>query len=235
MMQNSRDMIKHSINATGQRTVHDTDRSMAAPVPRRNRLTPEGEIVADPARGLLMGNRGRLHRADGTSRAALWTTKAWIACVLSFRGRRREIMAPGSYTELFFLDEATAYAAGHRPCAECRRADYLAFRTLWEEAFGACRAPEIDAALHAARVGRDRSKVVFPASADDLPDGTMIRTGGGPAVLLGGSAMPWAPGGYGAPCPRPRGTVAVLTPAPVVTLFREGLVPALHPTAGRAG
>ena len=204
-------------------------------MPLRNRVTPEGEIVADPARGTLMGNRGRLHRADGSFGAALWTTKAWIACALSFGGRRREIMAPGSYTELFFLDEATAFAAGHRPCAECRRSAYLDFRALWECAFGPARAPAIDAALHAARVGRDRSKVVFDAAADSLPDGTMIRTDSGAALILGPAMLPWNPGGYGAPRPRPSGTVTVLTPAPFVVLFRAGLRPGLHRSAEGTG
>jgi hypothetical protein len=204
-------------------------------MPLRNRVTPEAEIVADPARGTLMGNRGRLHRADGTFGAALWTTKAWIACALSFRGRRREIMAPGAYTELFFLDEATAFAAGHRPCAECRRAAFVNFRALWEGAFGPARAPAIDAALHAARVGRDRSKIVFDAAAETLPDGTMIRTATGPALILGPAILPWGPGGYGTPRPRPGGTVSVLTPAPVVVLFRAGLRPGLHATAVSGG
>jgi hypothetical protein len=204
-------------------------------MPLRNRVTPEGEIVADPARGTLMGNRGRLHGVDGRFGAALWTTKAWIACALAFRGRRREIMAPGSFTELFFLDEATAFAAGHRPCAECRRAAYRGFRAHWEGAFGLARAPEIDAALHAARVRRDRSKVTFDAAAETLPDGTMIRTATGPALILGPALLPWGPGGYGAPRPRPRGAVTVLTTAPVVALFRAGLRPGLHPSAEDGG
>jgi len=201
-------------------------------MPQRNRVTPEGEIIADPARGALMGNRGRLHHADGTPRPSLWTTRAWIACALSFGDRRRRIMAPGSYTELFFLDEATAFAAGHRPCAECRRAEFRAFRALWEGKFGPARAPGIDAALHAARVGRDRSKVTFDAATETLPDGTMIRTETGPALLLGRKALPWTPGGYGESRPRPAGMAAVLTPAPTVALFRAGLRPAIHPTAG---
>jgi hypothetical protein len=203
------------------------------PMPRRNRVSPEGEILADPARGLLMGNRGRLHRADGSLGRALWTTRAWIACALAFRGRRRAIMAPGSYTELFFLDEATAYAAGHRPCAECRRADFLAFRTLWEDAFGPARAPQIDAALHASRVGPDRTKAVFEADAGELPAGTMIRTATGPALLRDDAALPWTPAGYAAAGPRPEGRAIVLTPAPVVALYRAGLRPGLHPTAAR--
>jgi hypothetical protein len=200
-------------------------------LPRQNRVTPEGEIVADPARGTLMGNRGRLHRPDGTLGTARWTTTAWIACALRFKDRRRTIMAPGSYTELFFLDEATAYAAGHRPCAECRRQAFRAFRDLWGAVHGPASAPEIDADLHAARTRRDRTKVTYEASAIDLPDGTMIRSAQGPALLRGGAALPWNPGGYGPPVDRPAGRTTVLTPAPTVALFRAGLCPELHPTA----
>lgn len=200
-------------------------------MPLRNRMTPEGEIVAHPARGTLMGNRGRLHRPDRTLGPALWTTKAWIACALVFRDRRRRIMDPASYTELFFLDEATACAAGHRPCAECRRAEFRAFRALWEDAFGPARAPLIDAALHAARIRRDRSRVTFAKDARTLPDGTMIRTAAGPALLLGDTLRPWTAEGYGPPRPRPDGAVTVLTPAPIVTLFSAGLRPGLHASA----
>lgn len=199
-------------------------------MPLPNRVTPEGRITAHPARGTLMGNRGRLHRADRTLGPALWTTKAWIACALSFRDRRRTVMGAG-YTELFFLDEATACAAGHRPCAACRRADFRAFRDLWRDALGAASAPEIDTALHAARTRRDGTKVTFEAPARDLPDGTMIRTPDGPALLLAATALPWTPAGYGAPAPRPRGTATVLTPAPIVALLRAGLSIALHPSA----
>jgi hypothetical protein len=166
-------------------------------MPRQNRVTPEGDIVADPARGALMGNRGRLHEPDGTLGTARWATKAWIACALSFKDRRRTIMAPGSYTELFFLDEATACAAGHRPCAECRRAAFRAFRDLWAATHGPATAPQIDAVLHAARVRRDRTKITFQAAAATLPSGTMIRTATGPALILGDAALPWTPSGYG--------------------------------------
>ena len=229
------DRIKRSINVRFQQTVHDEARRREHLMPLRNRVTPEGEIVADPANGTLMGNRGRLHRADESFGAPLWTTKAWIACALSFRGRRREIMAPGSHTELFFLDEATAFAAGHWPCAECRRAAHLGFRALWEGAFGPARTPGIDAALHAARVGRGRTEVVFEAAAETLPDGTMIRTATGPVLILGPAVLPWGPAGYGASCTRPRVSVTVLTPAPLVVLFRAGLRPGLHATAEGGG
>jgi hypothetical protein len=200
-------------------------------MPRRNRITPDGDIVADPARGTLMGNRGRLHGPDGRLGTARWTTKAWIACALSFRDRRRTIMAPGSYTELFFLDEATAFAAGHRPCAECRRTAFRAFRDLWSAIHGPANAPGIDAALHASRVRRDRTKVTCQAAAAALPSGTMIRTPAGPALILGAAALPWTLSGYGAPRARPEGLVTVLTPAPIVALFRAGLRPGIHPTA----
>src|SRR6056297_1977260 len=149
-------------------------------MPLANRVTPEGDIAATAARGTLMGNRGRLHRPDRTLGTSRWTTKAWIACTLAVPGRRRRVMGDG-YTELFFLDEATAYAAGHRPCAECRRAAFTAFRDLWTAETGPARAPEIDAALHTARVRRDRTKVVFDAPAHTLPLGAMIRIDEGPA------------------------------------------------------
>jgi hypothetical protein len=200
-------------------------------MPRQNRVTPEGEIIADPARGALMGNRGRLHRPDGTLGPTRWTTKAWIACAMTFKERHRTIMAPGSYTELFFLDEATAYAAGHRPCAECRREAFVSFRDLWRDVHGPALAPGIDAVLHAARTRRDRTKVTFAAPASTLPDGTMIRTETGPALLRGDAALPWTPSGYAPARPRPQDTVTVLTPAPIVALFRAGLPMALHPTA----
>lgn len=197
-------------------------------MPLQNRVTPEGEIVAHPSRASrLMGNRGRLHRPDRTLRPSRWTTHAWIICALSFKGRQRTVMSPGSYTELFFLDEATAYAAGHRPCAECRRAAFLAFRAAWATVFGPARAPAIDAALHAARVRRDRSKVTFTAPVAALPDGTMIRTVDGPALVSNGVLLPWTPEGYAPPRPPAAGPVTVLTPEPIVALFRSGLRPGM--------
>jgi hypothetical protein len=201
-------------------------------MPRQNRVTPEGEIVADAARGSLMGNRGRLHRQDGTLGPSRWTTKAWIACALSFGSRHRTIMAPGSYTELFFLDEATAYAAGHRPCAECRRSAFGTFRDLWIANFGTAAATGIDAVLHMARTRRDRTKVTFEAPVERLPHGTMVRTAAGPALLWNRVALLWTPSGYRTLLEPPAGPVVVLTPAPVVALFRAGLRPEVHPSAG---
>lgn len=196
----------------------------------QNRVTPEGEIIADPSRGTLMGNRGCMHGPDRTLGPARWRTRAWIACRLAFRERRREVMAPGHYTELFFLDEATAYAAGHRPCAECRRAEYRAFAALWAARFGAAKASGMDAQLHDARL-EARDKRVFVAEAAGLPQGTIIRTAGAPRLLLGETSLRWTPSGYDRPLPRPQGRVTVLTPAPVVALLSDGLAVALHPSA----
>ncbi len=200
----------------------------------QNRVTPEGDIVADPARGTLMGNRGgRLHRPDRTLGPARWRSRAWIACTLSFRDRHRTVMAPDSYTELFFLDEATACAAGHRPCAECRRADYTRFKTLWTRTLGpAPRAADIDRALHAARLDARRRKAILTADLDSLPDGAMIRAGDGPRLVRGDATWLWTHAGYTAPDPRTPGPVQVLTPAPLLALMSAGYAPGVHPSAG---
>lgn len=201
---------------------------------RQNRVTPEGEIIAHPGRGLFMGNRGILH--DGGGRiVAPFRHRNWVCCVTAFRGRNRTVMAPGRYTELFFLDEAVALAAGHRPCGECRRQDYAAFRASWAAATGdgLPDAPEMDRALHAARIApRKCTQRTFEAEIGDLPDGTFIRAESGPAVILGGRLLPWSPEGYGTPRPRPAtGRVTVLTPAPSVAVLRAGYRPVLHPSA----
>ena len=164
--------------------------------PLQNRVTPAGEIVAVPERGLLMGNRGCLHRPDRTLGAARWRSKLWICCVLDWRGRRRDPMLPGRWTALFFLDEATALAAGHRPCGYCRRPAYLAYAEAWRSARGLAerpRAGEMDARLHAERVDpRSRRQRTSQAPAGGLPDGVMIRHDGGPALVTGARARPWS-------------------------------------------
>jgi hypothetical protein len=212
-------------------------------VPRQNRVTPFGEIVATPERGTFLGNRGVLHDAEGHIKRA-WQVRRWLVCVLEFRGRKRAVMTPGSYTELFFLDEATALAAGHRPCAECRHARFLDFCAAWALAHpgdgGSGRRPtagEIDDRLHAERVNADRSKRTFPAALNELPDGVLVTLGAsaGQAYLVwGGSLFPWAPAGYGQRRPRPRGArAAVLTPPSTVAAIRAGYVPEVHPSARR--
>ena len=148
-------------------------------MPRRNRVTPLGEIVADPERGTYFGNRGVLHDEGGRIRRP-WQVRRWLICLLEFKGRHRAVMTPNRYTELFFLDEATGLAAGHRPCAECRRARFRAFRDAWAAGnhgtIGAdpIRAATIDDRLHSERVGPDRSKRTFRAKLDELPDGVFV-------------------------------------------------------------
>jgi hypothetical protein len=208
-------------------------------VPLQNRVTPTGEIVADPARGLLMGNRGCLHGPDRRLGAARWRSKLWICCVLDWKGVRRDPMPPGRWTALFFLDEATALAAGHRPCAYCRRADFAAFAEAWRAGQGLAerpRAGEVDARLHAERVDpRSRRQRTRPAVAGDLPDGVMVRGGGGPGLLDGGAVLPWSFAGYLAPVPLPPATrVELLTPPATAAAIAAGYRPLLHPSAAAA-
>jgi hypothetical protein len=204
-------------------------------VPLQNRVTPAGEIVADPGRGLLMGNRGCLHgqsRELGTSR---WRSKMWICCVLDWKGRRRDPMPPGRWTALFFLDEATALAAGHRPCGYCRRADYQDFAESWREAQGLpgrLLAARADAILHRERVSRSRRKLTYRAAAGQLPDGVMVRADGVTGLLAGGLLLPWSFSGYGEPRgPHGDSQVEVLTPPSIVAAIGAGYRPQVHPTA----
>jgi hypothetical protein len=202
-------------------------------MPLQNRVTPFGEIVALSGRGLVMGNRGVLH--DDRKRIVRATqVKRWIACRLEFRGRHRTIMKPRSYTELFFLDEATAFAAGHRPCAECRNADYKRFRALWEECFGLCTSVDaIDAVLHAERLD-GRAKRTSRADISTLPDGTYVVLDGAAAVVWGRELASWTDRGYARRFPRPaRGEVEVLTPPSIVAVFRAGYQPEVHPSLVR--
>ena len=208
----------------------------------RNRVTPLGEIVADPTRGLVFGNRGCLHDEHGALRRP-WNGRRWIACRLEFRGRRRKrLLAPGRYTELFFLDEATAFAAGHRPCAECRREDYVRFVRLWRELHPDQRgADAIDAQLHTERVDASaRSQRHHRLSWAGLPDGAFVLFDGSPLLVLGAELLAWTAAGYDSHRPRrPRpwlGQAVVLTPPSLAEMLRagwEGAVPLLHPSAGR--
>jgi hypothetical protein len=191
--------------------------------------------VAHPARGTLTGNRGILHDDRGQLGPARWRHKHWIACALAFKGWRRPIMSPGTWTELFFLDEAVAFAAGHRPCALCRRDDYRLFRQSWERAFGApARAAEIDQTLHAARiVPGTRRQCRHEAPLAALPEGCMVVHADAIHLVRAGALHPFAPEGYGPPLPRPEAAaVTLLTPAPIVAVLAAGYRPALHPSAG---
>jgi hypothetical protein len=205
-------------------------------MPLQNRVTPLGELIAVPERGLVYGNRGCLHDEQGRIRRP-FAVKRWIACRLEFRGRRRHpLLQPGRYTELFFLDEATAFAAGHRPCAECRRDDYDRFTAFWRERHpGRAHADAIDEQLHAERFDREpRAQRHHEARFGGLPDGAFVLHHGAPHLVCGARLLRWSPGGYVDPSRRPRGAATVITPPSLVALLASGwepLVPLLHPTA----
>lgn len=202
-------------------------------MPRPNRVQPDGTFLAAPARGTLMGNRGVLHDDAGRIGPARWRHRNWVCCALSFRGRHRAVTPPGRYTALFFLDEAVALAAGHRPCAECRRADFRAWTAAWAAAFGRWPgAARADAALHEARAVPGARRLRHrDVEARALADGAMIMSGGIPHLIRGDAALPCAPEGYGPPVPRPDGTVRALTNPVTLEVLRSGFRPRLHPTA----
>jgi hypothetical protein len=193
-------------------------------------VTPYGEIVALPGRGTFMGNRGVLHD-DHRRIIRAWQVRRWIACVLEFRDRKRAVMTPRRYTELFFLDEAAAFAAGHRPCAECRRADYERFRTLWES----CRdhpgsADVMDLRLHAERLD-GKKKRTYRTDVAKLPDGAYVVFAGAATLVLGAQLYAWSDSGYVRKRARPRhGEMEVLTPPSIVAVLGAGYRPAIHPS-----
>ena len=210
---------------------------LAGPSPLQNRVLPTGEIVADPARGLLMGNRGCLHGPDRTLGVSRWRSKLWISCVLDWRGRQRDVMPPGSWTALFFLEEATALAAGHRPCGYCRRPDHLWFARSWQAAKAMPARPlawELDTWLHAERADRrTRRQVTRRIELGGLPDGSMVRHNRVPALVCAGALRPWSPTGYGtAMSASPRAHVDLLTPPSIVAALAAGYRPLVHPSAG---
>jgi hypothetical protein len=204
-------------------------------MPLQNRVTPQGDIVATPHRGLLTGNRGIIHDpATKTLLSKRWASKAWIACVCEFRGRRREVMAGRSWTELFFLDEATAFAAGHRPCFYCRRNDALRFRAAWEKGNGVAGvlARDMDAVLHHERLDRRSKRLhALPMPWEELPDGAMIQHGAESYLVTQGRALVWSPAGYRKADGVPTRDAMLLTPPSTLRAFSSGYQPLLHPSA----
>jgi len=196
-------------------------------MPLQNRVLPTGDIVAIPARGTMTGNRGIIHRPDRTLGTSRWSHQAWICCTLEWQGRKRQVMTGRNWTELFFLDEAVAMAAGHRPCGYCRRPAYNRFVAAWTQATGQKpSAKQMDKALHPARVTRNRVQVRHRAAVGDLPDGAFVMAEGTPHLLWQGAAHPFAPEGYGTPKPLPDlPDVEVLTPKPMILALSAGYVP----------
>ncbi|HVQ92319.1 MAG TPA: hypothetical protein VMU51_14890 [Mycobacteriales bacterium] len=203
-------------------------------MPLQNRVTPTGELIAVEDRGGLLGNRGVLH--DEQRRIVRFAqVRRWLTCVLEFRGRRRPIMSPHRYTELFFLDEAVAFAAGHRPCGKCRYADYQRFRRLWRETRKLPelpRAEQMDDVLHEERRPVGGRRQTRPADPATLPDGVMILADGHPWLLRRGELLRWTPAGYAERRALPETAVAVLTPPATVATIAAGFTPLLHPSAG---
>jgi hypothetical protein len=203
------------------------------PMPLQSRVSPFGELIATPARGTLFGNRGgRLHDSQQKLTARRWVNRAWICCKLAFNNRHRKVWG-NSYTELFFLDEVTAFAAGHRPCFECRRKDAERFALLFSGKKQRASAAAMDKILHAERLD-GKTKRSHRSKLDTLPDGAMISLDGQAFAVRGNRLWRWAPGGYSQSQSRPRGiAVDVLTPPSILTVIRRGYGPLWHPSATR--
>jgi hypothetical protein len=203
-------------------------------MPLQNRVTPTGDIVATPHRGLFTGNRGIIHDpATKTLLRRRWASRAWLTCVCEFRGRRRRVMGGRSWTELFFLDEATAFAAGHRPCFFCRRDDANRFRAAWEEGNGVKNilADEIDVVLHRERLdGRAKRLHKLPAPIERLADGAMVALGGESYLIAKGELLRWSFDGYRV-AKVSTGAAMLLTPPSTLRAFDAGYRPVLHPSA----
>ena len=203
-------------------------------MPLQNRVTPLGDIIATPHRGMFTGNRGIIH--DPVTKTLLnkrWSTPAWITCLCEFRGWRRPVMARRSWTELFFLDEATAFAAGHRPCFFCRRDDAKRFRAAWERGNDATgiSAKAMDAVLHRERLDRGRKRLhALPVSLAELPDGAMVQQGEQSFLVVRGRALLWSAAGYVADTHELTEPM-LLTPPSTLRALSAGYRPVLHPSA----
>ncbi len=204
-------------------------------MPLQNRVLPSGEIAAIPDRGMFVGNRGIIHNPETkTLLRKRWSTDAWLTCVLEFRGRRRKVMQRQSWTELFFLDEATAFAAGHRPCFYCRREDANRFRAAWEKGNRVrdVLAPEMDAVLHRERFASGKKLHSLPMGIEKLPDGTMVQAGEESFLIVQGRPLKWTPSGYRAV----KGAISdakLLTPPSTVRAFAAGYRVVIYPSVGK--
>jgi hypothetical protein len=203
-------------------------------MPLQNRVTPTGDIIATPHRGMFTGNRGIIHDpATKTLLKKRWSSPAWITCVCEFRGWRRKVMGGRSWTELFFLDEATAFAAGHRPCFFCRRDDANRFRAAWEKGNGVAdvRAREMDAVLHGERLERGKKRLhPLPMPVKQLPDGAMVQVGEASFLIVRGQPLRWSFAGYHK-MEAPIGETMLITPPSTLLTLVAGYEPALHPSA----
>lgn len=201
-------------------------------MPLPNRVDPFGDLFATPTRGTLFGNRGgKFHRDDKTLGSRRWASRQWICCVLKFKGRQRNVWGR-YYTELFFLDEVTAFAAGHRPCFECRRQDAERFAVLFSGKKQRASADAMDSVLHAERLD-GKAKRTYRLSLDSLPDGAMVALDGEVFAVRDKHLLPWTPSGYSASKPRPRNLeVDVLTPPSILSVLGRGYAPLWHPSAG---
>ncbi|HTP60298.1 MAG TPA: hypothetical protein VMM82_15355 [Spirochaetia bacterium] len=210
-------------------------------MPLQNRVTPFGEIIATEHRGTLMGNRGCLHDKRRHIRRS-FAVKRWIVCVLEFRGRHRSVMSAGRYTELFFLDEATALAAGHRPCAECQHERYVLFREAWKEAnagildVASCTAEEMDSILHEERLDAEKKKRTYLSTVSELPAGVLVADDAGtPFLIHKDGLLRWEPGGYSKSHSTLEGPVHVLTPRSIVRAISAGFPVTVHISASDPG
>lgn len=196
-------------------------------MPLQNRVDPRGVILACPERGTFMGNRGGALHNERREIVRQYASRRWITCLLEFKGRHRVVMSPRRYTELFFLDEAVALAAGHRPCAECRRERFNAFKAAWNPRNAL--ADEIDAELHGTRIDGRKGKVTYRASLNSLPDGCFVQIDDSSFLVWEDSLFLWSPAGYVEKRHRPNDlSVEVLTPEPIVRCIRRGYKPEIH-------
>ncbi|HLK63339.1 MAG TPA: hypothetical protein VKU19_07860 [Bryobacteraceae bacterium] len=197
-------------------------------MPLQNRVDPFGELFRTTARGTFLGNRGGAIHNEHREIVRPYKSRQWISCVLEFKGRRRVVMTPRRYTELFFLDEAVAFSAGHRPCCECRRERFNAFKRAWGRP---ARAPEIDVELHGARLDSRKRKLTYQAPLESLPNGSFVNIDGSAWLVWDDALALWSPAGYVRKDPRPPHQIAtVLTPEPIIRCFQNGYVPETHPS-----